>query len=39
MFRCISDYFDVFVGWNLISSIGLIVSVIVVWLFLYIVYK
>ena len=37
--RRISDYPDAFAGWNLISSIGSIVSVIAAWLFLYIVYK
>jgi cytochrome c oxidase subunit 1 len=36
--RRISDYPDAFAGWNLISSIGSIVSVIAAWLFLYIVY-
>lgn len=37
--RRISDYPDAFAGWNLISSIGSIVSVIAAWLFLYIVYS
>jgi cytochrome c oxidase subunit 1 len=37
--RRISDYPDAFAGWNLISSVGSIVSVIAAWLFLYIVYK
>ncbi len=37
--RRIGDYPDAFAGWNLISSIGSIVSVIAAWLFLYIVYK
>jgi cytochrome c oxidase subunit 1 len=37
--RRISDYPDAFAGWNLISSIGSIVSVVAAWLFLYIVYK
>jgi cytochrome c oxidase subunit 1 len=36
--RRISDYPDAFAGWNLISSIGSIVSLIAAWLFLYIVY-
>lgn len=36
--RRISDYPDAFAGWNLISSIGSIISVIAAWLFLYIVY-
>jgi cytochrome c oxidase subunit 1 len=36
--RRISDYPDAFAGWNLISSIGSIVSVIATWLFLYILY-
>jgi cytochrome c oxidase subunit 1 len=37
--RRISDYPDAFAGWNLISSYGSIVSVIAIWLFLYIVYN
>lgn len=37
--RRIGDYPDAFAGWNLISSIGSIVSVVAAWLFLYIVYK
>jgi cytochrome c oxidase subunit 1 len=37
--RRISDYPDAFAGWNLISSLGSIVSVVAAWLFLYIVYK
>ena len=36
--RRISDYPDAFAGWNLISSLGSIVSVAAAWLFLYIVY-
>jgi cytochrome c oxidase subunit 1 len=36
--RRISDYPDAFVGWNLISSFGSIISVVSAWLFLYIVY-
>ena len=36
--RRISDYPDAFAGWNLISSIGSIVSVVAAWLFLHIVY-
>lgn len=36
--RRISDYPDAFAGWNLISSIGSIVSVVATWLFLYILY-
>jgi len=36
--RRISDYPDAFAGWNLISSIGSIVSVISAWLFMYIIY-
>jgi cytochrome c oxidase subunit 1 len=37
--RRISDYPDAFFGWNLVSSIGSIVSVIATWYFLNIVYK
>ena len=37
--RRISDYPDAFYGWNLISSIGSIVSVVATWYFLNIVYK
>ena len=37
--RRISDYPDAFAGWNLISSIGSIVSVVSAGLFLYIVYS
>ena len=37
--RRISDYPDAFAGWNLISSLGSIISVIATWLFLYIVYN
>ncbi len=37
--RRISDYPDAFAGWNLISSVGSIVSVVSAWLFLYVVYK
>jgi cytochrome c oxidase subunit 1 len=36
--RRISDYPDAFAGWNLISSIGSLVSVISAALFLYIIY-
>lgn len=36
--RRISDYPDAFAGWNLISSIGSMISVIATWLFLYILY-
>ena len=36
--RRISDYPDAFAGWNLISSIGSLVSVVSAWLFLYIIY-
>ncbi len=36
--RRISDYPDAFAGWNLISSIGSIISVIATWMFLYILY-
>ena len=36
--RRISDYFDAFAGWNLISSFGSILSVVAIWLFLYILY-
>jgi cytochrome c oxidase subunit 1 len=37
--RRISDYPDAFYGWNLISSIGSIISVVATWYFLNIVYK
>ena len=36
--RRISDYPDAFAGWNLVSSLGSIISVIATWLFLYILY-
>ena len=36
--RRISDYPDAFAGWNLVSSVGSIVSVIAAWLFMYIIY-
>jgi heme/copper-type cytochrome/quinol oxidase subunit 2 len=36
--RRISDYPDAFSGWNLISSLGSIISVIATWLFLQILY-
>ena len=36
--RRISDYPDAFAGWNIISSLGSIISVIATGLFLYIVY-
>lgn len=36
--RRISDYPDAFAGWNLISSLGSIISVVATWLFLYLVY-
>ena len=36
--RRISDYPDAFAGWNLVSSIGSIISVIATWLFLHILY-
>ena len=36
--RRISDYPDAFAGWNLVSSLGSIVSVAATWLFLYILY-
>jgi len=37
--RRISDYPDAYAGWNLISSIGSIVSVIATYLFIYILYN
>lgn len=37
--RRISDYPDAFAGWNLISSIGSIVSVVATWLYLNILYN
>ena len=37
--RRISDYPDAFAGWNLISSLGSIISVVATWLFLDILYK
>ena len=37
--RRISDYPDAFAGWNFISSVGSIVSVVATWLFLDILYK
>jgi heme/copper-type cytochrome/quinol oxidase subunit 2 len=37
--RRISDYPDAFAGWNLISSIGSLISVVATWLFLSIVYN
>lgn len=37
--RRISDYPDAFAGWNLVSSVGSIISVIATWLFLFMVYK
>jgi cytochrome c oxidase subunit 1 len=36
--RRISDYPDAFAGWNIVSSFGSIVSVVAVWLFVYILY-
>ena len=36
--RRISDYPDAFAGWNLVSSLGSLISVIATWLFLYILY-
>lgn len=36
--RRISDYPDAFAGWNLISSLGSVISVIATWLFLYVTY-
>jgi cytochrome c oxidase subunit 1 len=37
--RRISDYADAYTGWNTISSIGSIISIIATWLFLHIVYS
>ena len=36
--RRISDYPDAFAGWNMISSIGSIISVMATWLFLHVLY-
>jgi cytochrome c oxidase subunit 1 len=36
--RRISDYPDAFAGWNMVSSLGSIISVIATYIFLYIVY-
>jgi cytochrome c oxidase subunit 1 len=36
--RRISDYADAFAGWNFISSLGSMISVIATWLFIYILY-
>ena len=36
--RRISDYPDGFAGWNMVSSIGSLISVAATWLFLYILY-
>jgi len=37
--RRISDYPDAFAGWNLISSLGSIVSVVGTYIFVYLLYK
>ena len=37
--RRISDYADAFAGWNMISSVGSIISVIATWIFLHLLYK
>jgi cytochrome c oxidase subunit 1 len=37
--RRVSDYPDGFAGWNLVSSIGSIISVIATFVFLYIIYS
>lgn len=37
--RRISDYADAFAGWNEISSIGSIISVVATWLFIIIIYS
>lgn len=37
--RRISDYADAFAGWNMVSSVGSIISVAATWLFLYTTYK
>ena len=37
--RRISDYADAFAGWNLLSSLGSIVSVVATWIFLHILYS
>ena len=37
--RRISNYPDAFAGWNLVSSVGSIISVIATWVFLYLLYN
>jgi cytochrome c oxidase subunit 1 len=37
--RRISDYPDAFAGWNMVSSLGSMISVVATFLFLYIVYN
>ena len=37
--RRVSDYPDAFAGWNLISSLGSMISVIAAYIFIYILYK
>lgn len=36
--RRISDYADAFAGWNMVSSLGSLISVVATWLFLHILY-
>ena len=37
--RRISDYPDAFAGWNMVSSLGSLISVVATWLFLQILYR
>jgi len=37
--RRYSDYADAYTGWNLVSSVGSIVSLVAVFVFLYVIYE